>query len=75
MPYGRAGSVLALARCDTSRVVIMFISWLISLTILALGVTALVRARRRGKTDISLPQEPVSGQWLAEARSRGDHPW
>lgn len=53
----------------------MLISWLIPLTILALGVTALARARRRGKTDISLPQEPVSGQWLAEARSREDHSW
>ncbi|MEO6235502.1 MAG: hypothetical protein ABIQ52_00795 [Vicinamibacterales bacterium] len=75
MRHGWAGSVLALGACDTSRVVIMLIFWLIPLTILALGATTLVRARRRGKTGISLPQEPVSGQWLAEARSRDEHPW
>jgi len=53
----------------------MSIVWLIPITIVALGATALVRVRRGRNPDISLPQEPVSGQWLADARSREEHPW
>lgn len=49
--------------------------WFIPIAILVLGAGAYVRSLRRNRTHISFPQEPVSGQWLAEARSREEHPW
>jgi cytochrome c-type biogenesis protein CcmH/NrfF len=52
----------------------MRIVWLIPITILVLGAGAFFRARRnRGAASFS--PDPVSGQWLAEARTREEHPW
>jgi hypothetical protein len=52
----------------------MRILWVVPLVLLA-GVGLLARLRRRSDPDRALTTEPVSGQWLAEARSREDHPW
>jgi cytochrome c-type biogenesis protein CcmH/NrfF len=49
--------------------------WLIPISVLVVGAGALVRARRRHRNRASFPQDPVSGQWLAEARSREEHRW
>jgi len=50
--------------------------WLIPLAVLVIGVGVGVfaRSRRRGDEQGVL-SEPVSGDWLAQARSRGDHNW
>jgi cytochrome c-type biogenesis protein CcmH/NrfF len=48
--------------------------WFIPVTLLAIGASAFLRHRRRHR-DIRLSSEPVSGEWLAQARSRGDHHW
>jgi cytochrome c-type biogenesis protein CcmH/NrfF len=53
----------------------MRILWFIPITALILGAGALLRARRRGGSAPSLSTDPVSGQWLAEARTREEHPW
>ncbi len=53
----------------------MRIIWLLPLTILALGAGFIMRARRRSGNARLLSSEPVSGEWLAEARSREEHPW
>ena len=52
----------------------MRILWVLPLILLA-GAGLLARARRRSDSDRLLTSEPVSGQWLAEARSREDQPW
>jgi cytochrome c-type biogenesis protein CcmH/NrfF len=48
--------------------------WLIPLAVLVIGVGVFARSRRRGD-DQGVLSEPVSGDWLAQARSRGDHNW
>jgi cytochrome c-type biogenesis protein CcmH/NrfF len=53
----------------------MRLVWLIPLTVFVLGAGVLFRARRRAGDSTSLTSEPVSGQWLAEARSREEQPW
>jgi cytochrome c-type biogenesis protein CcmH/NrfF len=53
----------------------MPIAWLIPVTIVLLGAGLVAVSRRRSRNRISFPQEPVSGQWLAEARSREEHHW
>jgi cytochrome c-type biogenesis protein CcmH/NrfF len=53
----------------------MPIAWLIPVTIVLLGAGLFARARRRSRDRVSFPQEPVSGQWLAEARSREEQHW
>jgi cytochrome c-type biogenesis protein CcmH/NrfF len=53
----------------------MLIVWLIPVTIVLLGAGLVARTRRRQRDRMSFPQEPVSGQWLAEARSREEQPW
>jgi cytochrome c-type biogenesis protein CcmH/NrfF len=53
----------------------MRLVWLIPLTILALGAGAYYRARRRADNPRSLTSEPVSGEWLAEARGREENRW
>jgi len=53
----------------------MPIAWLIPVTIVLLGAGLVVRSRRRNRNRMSFTQEPVSGEWLAEARSREEHPW
>jgi hypothetical protein len=47
----------------------------IPLTVLAWGVRALLRGRRRREIDLVFPQDPVSSDWLAQARSRDDSHW
>jgi cytochrome c-type biogenesis protein CcmH/NrfF len=49
-------------------------AWLIPVTLLVVGTGWLVKSRRR-RADHGLSAEPVSGDWLAQARSRGDHQW
>ena len=52
----------------------MRILWALPIVVLA-AAGLFVRLRRRTDSDRLLSSEPVSGQWLAEARSREDHPW
>ena len=52
----------------------MRILWAVPLIILV-GAGLIARLRRRTDSDRLLTSEPVSGQWLAEARSREDQPW
>jgi cytochrome c-type biogenesis protein CcmH/NrfF len=52
----------------------MQILWFIPVTLLAIGAGAFLRHRRRNR-DITLTSEPVSGEWLAQARSREEHRW
>ena len=52
----------------------MRLLWAVPLILLA-GAGLLARYRRRSDADRVLTSEPVSGQWLAEARSREEHPW
>lgn len=48
--------------------------WWIPVAFVAMVASVLVgRARRNKETKLS--HEPVSGDWLAQARSRDDHPW
>lgn len=53
----------------------MLIVWLIPITIALVGAGVVARARRRSRNRVSFTQEPVSGQWLAEARSREEQHW
>ena len=48
--------------------------WLIPLAVVVVGFGVFARARRRSQ-DHGVLSEPVSGDWLAHARSRGDHHW
>ncbi len=57
-----------------SRRSIMRTLWWIPLSIVAIGAGFLWRARR-SRRDVEITPPPVSGQWLAEARSREDYPW
>jgi hypothetical protein len=50
----------------------MRILWFIP-AILAIGASVFLRRRRN--REISLSTEPVSGEWLAQARSREEHRW
>lgn len=52
----------------------MRILWALPLVVIV-GVGLVARLRRRSDAGRVLTSEPVSGQWLAEARSREDHPW
>jgi hypothetical protein len=49
---------------------------LIPITVLAAaaGLYALAR-RRRGDEDVTVSSDPVSADWLAQARGRDDHHW
>ena len=57
-----------------SNAAFMRILWFVPLILLA-GAGLVARVRRRRDPDRLLTSEPVSGQWLAEARSREEHPW
>ena len=48
--------------------------WFIPVTLFAIGAGAFLRHRWRNR-DTTLSSEPVSGEWLAQARSREDHRW
>jgi hypothetical protein len=44
--------------------------------VVAFAAGLAVWRRHRRKSDISISSDPVSGQWLAEARARGEeHTW
>jgi hypothetical protein len=49
--------------------------WLIPLALFAVGAGAYYRARRRADSPRALSSEPVSGEWLAQARGREEHRW
>jgi cytochrome c-type biogenesis protein CcmH/NrfF len=49
--------------------------WVFPLAILVVGAGVLFIARRRAGARTSLPSEPVSSQWLAEARGREENRW
>lgn len=49
--------------------------WFVPFTILALGASLFVRARRKAGEARLLSSDPVSSEWLAQARSREEHPW
>ena len=49
--------------------------WFVPLTILALAASILMRARRKASEGRLLTSDPVSSEWLAQARSREEHPW
>jgi cytochrome c-type biogenesis protein CcmH/NrfF len=49
--------------------------WLIPIAFAVIGAGAYWRVVRKSRRQISFPQEPVSGQWLAEARGREEHHW
>jgi hypothetical protein len=53
----------------------MRLVWFIPLGLFVLGAGAFLTARRRAARTRSFTHEPVSGQWLAQARSREDPPW
>ena len=52
----------------------MRILWFIPVTLFALGAGAFLRHRWRNR-EVALSSEPVSGEWLAQARSREEHRW
>lgn len=43
------------------------------MTVFVLGAGIFARARRRASQARSLSTEPVSGEWLAQARGREEH--
>ena len=49
--------------------------WLIPIAALIAGAGVFLRSRRRRSEDVALTTEPVSGEWLAQARGRDDHRW
>jgi cytochrome c-type biogenesis protein CcmH/NrfF len=51
------------------------IVWLIPIALLVLGAGAIARSVRRRRDQRHLTSEPLSGQWLAETRSREEQPW
>ncbi|NUR55981.1 MAG: hypothetical protein HOQ29_16170 [Acidobacteria bacterium] len=52
----------------------LVMAWLIPVALVVVGTGWFVKNRRR-HVDQGLTSEPVSGDWLAHARSRGDHQW
>jgi cytochrome c-type biogenesis protein CcmH/NrfF len=49
--------------------------WLIPISVLAVGASLLLRARRRRKVDVALTTGPVSADWLAYARGHEEQEW
>ena len=48
--------------------------WFIPLGLFVVGAGVFLRARSRASRTQSFTHEPVSGQWLAQARGREDPP-
>ena len=48
--------------------------WLIPVALVALVARAFLTRARRNR-DVPLSTEPVSSDWLAQARSRDEHHW
>lgn len=53
----------------------MRLVWLIPMAIFVLGAGIALRVRHRANHPRPLTTEPLSNQWLAEARSREEHHW
>jgi len=53
----------------------MRLLWWIPIAALVAGAGVLIRARRRRNADVSVSSEPVSSEWLAQARGRDEHRW
>ena len=54
----------------------MRLLWWIPITIVAIGVGAFLRGRARRRDDgVALTSEPVSSEWLAQARGRDEQGW
>ena len=51
----------------------MRLLWWIPIAALVAGAGFLLRARKRRQDDITLTSEPVSADWLAQARGRDEH--
>jgi cytochrome c-type biogenesis protein CcmH/NrfF len=49
--------------------------FLIPIAILVAGAGVFLRARKRRHDDVSLTSEPVSSEWLAQARGRDEQHW
>ena len=48
--------------------------WLLPISLIAIGTGAILRvALRRGRSQKSLTTDPVSSDWLAQARARDEH--
>jgi len=50
---------------------VRFIWWL-PIVVMAVGAGVVMRLRRRRTDDVSLTSEPVSADWLAQARGRDE---
>jgi cytochrome c-type biogenesis protein CcmH/NrfF len=53
----------------------MRLVWLVPFTLFLVGSGIFLRARRRGASPRPLSTDAVSGEWLAQARGREEHPW
>jgi len=53
----------------------MRLYWWIPIAVLAAGAGLLLRARRRRGDDVTVTADPVSSEWLAQARGREEHRW
>ena len=53
----------------------MRLLWWIPIAALIAGAGVFLRGRRRRSEDVPLTTEPVSSEWLAQARGRDDHRW
>ena len=49
--------------------------WWIPITVIAAAAGLYALARRRRDDDITLTTDPVSADWLAQARGREEHRW
>jgi cytochrome c-type biogenesis protein CcmH/NrfF len=43
--------------------------------VIVVGAGVVMRLRRRRHDDVALTSEPVSADWLAQARGRDEHRW
>ena len=53
----------------------MRLLWWIPIGLAAAAAAFFVRARLRRDRDIGVTSDPVSADWLAQARSREEHRW
>jgi cytochrome c-type biogenesis protein CcmH/NrfF len=53
----------------------MRLLWWIPIAVVAAAAGLFVLARRRRDEDVTLTSEPVSADWLAQARGRDEQHW
>jgi cytochrome c-type biogenesis protein CcmH/NrfF len=53
----------------------MRLLWWIPIAVVVAGAGLLMRARKRRHEGIDVTSEPVSSEWLAQARGRDEHRW